>query len=101
VQNFGPPAPVGRQVQKLEVGLRQIISGKACDCQVKKFIVEQFCRFLYNYYINRRQCKMTDTEFFAQIQEDWFHEFAGAELSEIFVCTNTHDEKFEFDDVPF
>jgi hypothetical protein len=44
---------------------------------------------------------MTDAEFFAQIQEDWFHEFAGAELSEIFVCTNEQIEIFEFDDVPF
>jgi hypothetical protein len=44
---------------------------------------------------------MTDTEFFAQIQEDWYNEFAGAELSEIFVCTNQHPEIFEFDDVPF
>jgi hypothetical protein len=44
---------------------------------------------------------MTDTEFFAQIQEDWYHEFAGAELSEIFVCSDAHPEIFEFDDVPF
>jgi hypothetical protein len=44
---------------------------------------------------------MTDTEFFAQIQDDWFREFAGAELSEIFVCSDAHDEIFEFDDVPF
>ena len=44
---------------------------------------------------------MTDTEFFAQIQEDWYNEFAGAELSEIFVCSDAHDEIFEFDDVPF
>ena len=44
---------------------------------------------------------MTDTEFFRQIQEDWYNEFAGAELSEIFVCTDAHIENFEFDDVPF
>ena len=31
---------------------------------------------------------MTDNEFFAQIQDDWFHEFAGAELKDIFVATN-------------
>ena len=43
---------------------------------------------------------MTDTEFFRQIQEDWFYEFAGAELSEIFVATSVHPEIFEFDDVP-
>lgn len=44
---------------------------------------------------------MTDSEFFAQIQDDWFHEFAGAELSEIFVCTDAQVENFEFDDVPY
>jgi hypothetical protein len=44
---------------------------------------------------------MTEHEFYAQIQEDYFREFAGAELSEVFVCTDTHDEFFEFDDVPF
>jgi hypothetical protein len=44
---------------------------------------------------------MTDTEFFRQIQDDWYHEFAGAELSEIFVGSNAHIEIFEFDDVPF
>ena len=44
---------------------------------------------------------MTEHEFYAQIQEDYFQEFAGAELSEVFVDTNTHDEFFEFDDVPF
>jgi len=36
-----------------------------------------------------------------RIQEDYFREFAGTELSEIFVDTNDHDEFFEFDDVPF
>ena len=44
---------------------------------------------------------MTEHEFYAQIQEDYFHEFAGAELSEVFVVTDVHDEFFEFDDVPF
>ena len=44
---------------------------------------------------------MTEHEFYAQIQEDYFQEFAGTELSEIFVCINAHDEFFEFDDVPF
>jgi hypothetical protein len=44
---------------------------------------------------------MTEHEFYAQIQDDWFREFAGAELSEIFVCTSTHPEIFEFDDVPY
>lgn len=44
---------------------------------------------------------MTEHEFYAQIQEDYFNEFAGSELSQIFVYTNGHDEFFEFDDVPF
>jgi hypothetical protein len=43
---------------------------------------------------------MTDEEFFKQIQDDWFHEFAGAERDRIFVVTHVHDEFFEFDDVP-
>ena len=43
---------------------------------------------------------MTDHEFYRQIQEDYFKEFAGVELSEVFVDTNTHFEFFEFDDVP-
>lgn len=44
---------------------------------------------------------MTEQEFYAQIQEDYFREFAGTELSEVFICTDTHDEFFEFDDVPY
>lgn len=44
---------------------------------------------------------MTDTEFFAQIQDDYFREFAGAERNDIFVCTIPQDENFEFDDVPY
>jgi hypothetical protein len=44
---------------------------------------------------------MTEHEFYAQIQEDYLQEFAGSELSQIFVCTIAHDEFFEFDDVPF
>lgn len=44
---------------------------------------------------------MTEAEFFRQIQDDWFHEFAGAELNDIFVCSDIQDENFEFDDVPF
>lgn len=44
---------------------------------------------------------MTDSEFFAQIQDDWYREFAGAELSEIFVGSDAHGENFEFDDVPY
>ena len=44
---------------------------------------------------------MTDHEFYAQIQEDYFKEFVDAELSQIFVCINYHNEFFEFDDVPY
>jgi hypothetical protein len=44
---------------------------------------------------------MTEQEFYAQIQEDYYTEFAGSELSEIFIVTHIHDEFFEFDDVPF
>jgi len=44
---------------------------------------------------------MTEQEFYAQIQEDYYREFAGTELSEIFIVTDVHDEFFEFDDVPF
>lgn len=44
---------------------------------------------------------MTDYEFYSQIQEDWLQEFAGTELSEVFVVTDVHPEFFEFDDVPF
>ena len=44
---------------------------------------------------------MTDCEFYAQIQEDYFNEFVDAELSEKVVYVNHHDEFFEFDDVPF
>lgn len=44
---------------------------------------------------------MTESEFYRQIQEDWYNEFAGAQLSEIFVCTNPHDENLVFDDVPY
>lgn len=44
---------------------------------------------------------MTEQEFYAQIQEDYYQEFAGSELSQIFIVTQTHDEFFEFDDVPF
>ena len=70
-------------------------------CQAKIFLFDPNVKVLYNYYIHRRESMMTDTEFYRQIQEDWYHEFAGAELSEIFVCTNAHAENFEFDDVPF
>lgn len=40
VQNFVLPAPVARQVQKLEGRLRQIISAKASHCQVQIFDID-------------------------------------------------------------
>jgi len=43
---------------------------------------------------------MTDSEFFQQIQEDWFNEFACDERDKIFIATIVQDENFEFDDVP-
>ena len=70
-------------------------------CQVKIFLFERNARVLYNIYIDWKEYDMTDSEFFRQIQEDWFHEFAGAELNDIFVCTDAQIEIFEFDDVPF
>ena len=60
-----------------------------------------FFKFCIIIHIERKGTEMTEHEFYAQIQEDYYREFAGTELSEIFVCTNTHDEFFEFDDVPF
>ena len=56
--------------------------------------------FIIVYQI-KKGTEMTEHEFYAQIQEDYFKEFAGAELSEIFVDTNIHPEFFEFDDIPF
>ncbi len=44
---------------------------------------------------------MTDREFFAQTQLDWFLEFLDQEVPEIVQDTNTQVEFFEFDDVPF
>ncbi len=44
---------------------------------------------------------MTDSEFYQQIQLDWFNEFVDAERDKIFVDADIHDEFFEFDDVPF
>ena len=44
---------------------------------------------------------MTEHEFYAQIQEDWFNEFAYDERDKIFLPTTTHDEFFTFDDVPY
>ena len=69
--------------------------------QVRKFIFARSAQVLYNYCIDERETKMTDSEFFRQIQDDWFHEFAGAERHDIFVATHVQDENFEFDDVPY
>ena len=60
-----------------------------------------FFKFCIIIHIDEKDPDMTDHEFYRQIQEDYFREFAGTELSEIFVDTNDHDEFFEFDDVPF
>lgn len=43
---------------------------------------------------------MTDSEFYAQIQSEWFNEFKDAEVSKIFQYSYTHDEFFNLD-VPF
>ena len=44
---------------------------------------------------------MTTRDFFADFQYDQYSEFVDAELREIFQCSDTHPENFEFDDVPF
>ena len=60
-----------------------------------------FFKFCIIIHTDKKGTEMTDKEFYAQIQEDYFREFAGTELSEIFIDTNAHPEFFEFDDVPF
>ena len=44
---------------------------------------------------------MTTRDFFADFAYEQYSEFVEAELSEMFQCTDTHPENFEFDDVPF
>lgn len=44
---------------------------------------------------------MTDREFFAQTQLEWYQEFVDQEVRGIAEDTNTQAEFFEFDDVPF
>lgn len=44
---------------------------------------------------------METNDFFTLTQELWFQEYVEAELSKNLVNTNTHNEIFEFDDVPF
>ena len=68
---------------------------------IKTLHLFDFLKFCIIIHTDKKGTEMTEHEFYAQIQEDYFREFAGAELSEVFVCTNTHDEFFEFDDVPF
>lgn len=44
---------------------------------------------------------METNDFFTLTQELWFQEYVESELSKNLVNTNTHNEIFEFDDVPF
>jgi len=73
-------------------------TGRLTSKTLHLFYFFKFCIILHT---DKKGTEMTDHEFYAQIQEDYFREFAGADLSEVFVCTNDHDEFFEFDDVPF
>ena len=73
----------------------------SCGATRKNSQLFDFFKFCIILHTDKKGTEMTEHEFYAQIQEDYFREFAGAELSEVFVCTNTHDEFFEFDDVPF
>jgi hypothetical protein len=47
-------ASAGSSAKTWGSGLRQIISAKALQCQVKIFLFDDFAQVLYNYYINRR-----------------------------------------------
>ena len=69
--------------------------------QIQKFAFDQSVEVLYNYYINRRESEMSDTDFFSLTQELWFQEYVEQELSKKVADTNAHDNFFEFDDVPF
>ena len=44
---------------------------------------------------------MTDNEFFKLDQLQWFTEFVDTEVSQNFIHTNQHPEKFVLEDVPF
>ena len=92
------------------VRVRRLYSGKPCLVKCifslgalkwKTLHLFYFLKFCIIIHTDKKGTEMTDHEFYAQIQEDYFREFAGAELSEVFVCTNDHDEFFEFDDVPY
>jgi hypothetical protein len=97
-------------VQNFELLERPLYSGKAYRVKCifsggaikrKNTHLLNFLKFCIIIHTDKKGTEMTEHEFYAQIQEDYFQEFAGAELSEIFVCTDIHDEFFEFDDVPF
>jgi hypothetical protein len=68
---------------------------------VQNYLFERVCLLPYNIIIDRRETNMTDTEFFIADQELWYTEYVESELSEIFVYTNLHPEKFDLEDVPF
>jgi hypothetical protein len=54
-KNFGVCCASAKASAKtLGSGLRQIISAKALQCQVKIFLFDDSAKVLYNYYINRR-----------------------------------------------
>lgn len=44
---------------------------------------------------------MTTRDFFADYAMEQYSEFVDAELREIFQCSDTQDEKFSFEDLPF
>ena len=90
--------------------VRQLYSGKPYLVKyifsggrqtIKTLHLLYFFKFCIILHTDKKGTEMTEQEFYAQIQEDYFREFAGTELSEVFICTNDHDEFFEFDDVPF
>lgn len=83
------------------VGLRQIIPVFNQQCQVEIFVFDPSAKVLYNYCIDEREWQMTTTNFFADFAYEQYQEFVEAELSEMFQCTDTQVENFEFDDVPF
>jgi len=44
---------------------------------------------------------MTDSEFFALVQEQWFWEVCETELSKKVAATQVNNEIFDLEDVPF
>ncbi len=106
-----PRAPVENLVKwkSLRFLLRPLYSAKplCVKCifsgtqQIKKFRFEKIFWFVYNLFIDDKECLMTDREFFQLDQLQWYQDFVDAEVSEIQTDTNPHQEIFEFDDVPF